>query len=142
MSQPSNSSPPPSQIAEITILRTRLSSAHQTRDSLKKSLNELTAKQISDSSDLSTLLFQINDCQAEADAAHSYVEYEYLVETIKTMKWVRERCVRQYEELGAKIERMERENERLEREIWGLATMLNRLTSWESLDAGRTFFAS
>lgn len=67
------------------------------------------------------------------------VEYEYLVETIKTMKWVRERCVREYEELEAKIERVERENERLEREIWGLATMLNGLTSWGSLDAGRTF---
>lgn len=66
-------------------------------------------------------------------------EYEYLVETIKTMKWVRERCVREYEELGVEIERVERENERLEREIWGLATMLNRLTSWASLDAGRTF---
>ena len=66
-------------------------------------------------------------------------EYEYLVETIRTMKWVRERCVREYEELGAKIERGERENERLEREIWGLATRLNRLTSWASLDAGRTF---
>lgn len=66
-------------------------------------------------------------------------EYAYLVESIKTMKWVRERCVREYEELGAKIERMERENVRLEREIWGLAKMLNRLTSWGSLDAGRTF---
>lgn len=69
-------------------------------------------------------------------------EYDYLVETIKTMKWVRARCLREYEELRAKIERMERENERLEREIWGLAIMLNnRLTtsSWGSLDAGRTF---
>lgn len=141
MSQPTNPSPP--QSAEITLLRTRLSSAHQTRDSLKKSLNELTTRQISDSSDLSTLLFQINECQAEAESAHSNMrrkgEYEYLVETIKTMKWVRERCVREYEELGAEIERGERENERLEREIWGLATRLNRLTSWASLDAGRTF---
>lgn len=162
MSQQSNSSPSSSRItAEITILRTRLSSTHQMRDSLNKSVKELRTKQISDSSDLSTLLFQINECQAEADdvAAARYHsnntmcsskvvdrevdrEYDYLVETIKTMNWVRERCLREYEELRAKIERMERENERLEREIWELATMLNnRMTtsSWGSLDAGRTF---
>lgn len=145
MSQPTNPSSP-FQSVEITLLRTRLSSAHQTRDSLKKSLNELKTRQISDSSDLSTLLFQINECQAEAESVADCSmrssrgkEYTYLVESIKTMNWVRERCVREYEELGAKIERMERENVRLEREIWGLAKMLNPLTSWGSLDAGRTF---
>lgn len=68
------------------------------------------------------------------------MEYEYLVETIKTMKWVRERCVREYAELEAKIWRVERENERLEREIWRLATMLSGFSpSWKSLDGGRTF---
>lgn len=141
MPQPTNASP--SQIAEITLLRTRLSSTHQIRDSLKQTLTELKTRQISDSSDLSTLLFQINQCQAEADSAHSNlrrVEYEYLIETIKTMRWVRERCVREYEELGAKIEKVERENGRLEREIWRLAIRLSGLTTcWGSLDAGRTF---
>lgn len=132
MSQPIN--PSPFQSAEITLLlRTRFSSAHETRDSLKERLNELKTKKISDSSDLTTLLFQINECQAEAESAdcsmHRGKEYTYFIESIKTMNWVRERCLREYEELGARIERMERENERLKREIWGLAKMLMALES-------------
>lgn len=54
-------------------------------------------------------------------------DYEYWVETIKTGKWVRERCLREYEELGRKIENVKRDIARLEREIWRYARMLSEL---------------
>ena len=57
---PPPANPTPSELAEITFLRTRISSTHKIRHSLKQSLEKLITRQTSDSSDLSTLLFQIN----------------------------------------------------------------------------------
>lgn len=135
---PTPTNPIPSHLAEITFLRTRISSTHKTRDALKQTLNQLTTQHIHDSSDLSTLLFHINEYQAEADSARG--DYEYWVEAVKNTKSVRERCVREYEELGRKIERVRRELGRLEREIWEFAKMLSELSpSVGSLDGGRNF---
>lgn len=139
---PPPANPTPSELAEITFLRTRISSTHKIRDSLKQSLEKLITRQTSDSSDLSTLLFQINESEGEADLALKNIrmrDYEYWVETIKTGKWVRERCLRGYEELGRKIENVKRDIARLEREIWRYARMLSELAPGGTSDGERTF---
>ena len=141
--RPTPTNPTPSQLAEITFLRTRISSTHKTRDALKQSLNQLINQHVHDSSDLSTLLFHINEYQAAADFAFTKIrngDYEYWTEAVKNTKSVRERCVREYEEFGRKIERVKREIGRLEREIWEFAKMLSELEpSGGSLDGGRNF---
>lgn len=118
----------PSQLAEIARLGVRLSVARSKRGPLLETLDELKTRHTMEYSDLSKFQHQINQSQAVADVARSenrMNEYQFHIQIINEKKWVRERCLLQWQELGKRLEKVGREVRDLEVEISELERMLN-----------------
>lgn len=118
----------PSQLAEIARLGDRLSVARSRRGPLLETLDQLKTRHTMEYADLSKFQQQINSSQAVANAARSenrMNEYDFHMQIVNEKKWVRDRCLLQWQEVGKRLEKVGREVRDLEVEISELERMLN-----------------
>lgn len=118
----------PSQLAEIARLGDRLSVARSKRGPLLETLDQLKTRHTMEYADLSKFQQQINSSQVVANAARSenrMNEYDFHMQIINEKKWVRDRCLLQWQEVGKRLEKVGREVRDLELEISELERMLS-----------------
>ena len=125
---PPQTTPASSQLAEVAQLRVRLSVARDKRGPLQQTLDELRTRYTRQYAELNKFQQQINQSQAAADAARSenrMNHYDFHHQLVNEKKWVKQRCLSQWEELGKSLEKVGRELRDLEVEISELKRMLN-----------------
>lgn len=125
---PPQITPISSQLAEVAHLRVRLSVARDKRGPLLETLDELRTRYTMKYAELNKFQHQINQSQAAADAARSENRmdvYDFHLQIVNEKKWVRQRYLSQWEELGKSLEKVGREVRDLEVEISELKRMLN-----------------
>lgn len=116
------------QLAEVARFRARLSVALEKRGPLLEALGELRTRHIVEFTELNKFQHQINQSQAAADAARSgnrMNQYDFHLQLVNEKKWVRQRCLSQWEEMGKSLEKMGKEVRDLEAEISELKRILN-----------------
>lgn len=122
--------PPPS-TQDVRLTQARLTVAQNRRNPLNNTLNHLRSEQSRKNGEISNLRGQIRYTAQEAQKAiqNNLVEERRRNETrITEMNWGVSRLTREWEELGVRIENVNKDIRELDQEISGLENMLNVTT--------------
>lgn len=123
--------PAPPSTQDIRLTRVRLSVAQNKRNPLNKTLNHLRSEQSRKNAEISNLRSQIRQTAQEAQHAikNNLVEERKRSESrITELDW-RVSCLNcEWEDLGVRIENLNKDIRDLDQEITGLTNMLNATT--------------
>lgn len=123
--------PPPPSTQEIGRLRVRLAVAQNRRNPLNNTLNHLRSEQSGKRAEISNLRSQMRQAAQQAQHAiqnNLWGERRRNESLISELNWLVSRLTREWEELGVRIENVNKDSRELDQEISGLENMLNATT--------------
>lgn len=120
---------PPQSSQEIGRLRVRLTVAENRRNPIMGTINHLRTEQHRKSGEITNLRTQIRQKAQEAEVALRVEDRTRKEGLITEMDWQVSRLSSEWEELGVRIDNMEKDLRDLDQEISGLTRLLNGATA-------------
>lgn len=120
---------PPQSSQEIGRLRVRLTVAENKRNPMMGTINYLRTEQHKISGEITNLRTQIRKKTQEAEDALRVEDRMRKQGLIADMEWRVTRLSDTWEEIGVRIENMEKDMRDLDQEVSGLTRLLNRATA-------------